>query len=36
VHARFGTTMVVVTHDERVAQALGDRVLHMSDGRFAT
>jgi ABC-type lipoprotein export system ATPase subunit len=36
VHARFGTTMVVVTHDERVAHALGDRVLHMSDGRFAT
>jgi ABC-type lipoprotein export system ATPase subunit len=35
VHERFGTTMVVVTHDERVAHALGDRVLHMSDGRFA-
>jgi putative ABC transport system ATP-binding protein len=35
VHQRFGTTMVVVTHDERVAAALGDRVLRMSDGRFA-
>jgi putative ABC transport system ATP-binding protein len=35
VHQRFHTTMVVVTHDERVAQTLGDRVLHMSDGRFA-
>jgi ABC-type lipoprotein export system ATPase subunit len=34
LHARFGTTMVVVTHDERVAQSLGDRVLRMSDGRF--
>jgi ABC-type lipoprotein export system ATPase subunit len=35
VHQRFQTTMVVVTHDERVAQAMGDRVLHMSDGRFS-
>jgi ABC-type lipoprotein export system ATPase subunit len=35
VHQRFGTTRVVVTHDERVAKALGDRVLRMSDGRFA-
>lgn len=34
VHQRFGTTMVVVTHDERVAKGLGDRVLRMSDGRF--
>ena len=34
LHARFGTTMVVVTHDERVAQSLGDRVLRMSDGRL--
>lgn len=34
VHQRFQTTMVVVTHDERVAQTMGDRVLHMSDGRF--
>lgn len=36
VHQRFGTTMVVVTHDERVAKELGDRVLNMSDGRFAS
>jgi putative ABC transport system ATP-binding protein len=36
VHRRFGTTMVVVTHDERVARTLGDRVLHMTDGRFAS
>ena len=35
VHTQTGTTMVVVTHDERVARMLGDRVLHMSDGRFA-
>ncbi len=35
VHRRFGTTMVVVTHDERVAATLGDRVLRMSDGRFS-
>ncbi|MDP2339485.1 MAG: ABC transporter ATP-binding protein [Deltaproteobacteria bacterium] len=36
VHERFGTTMVVVTHDEKVAHTLGDRVLRMSDGRFAS
>ncbi len=34
VHRRFHTTLVVVTHDERVARALGDRVLQMVDGRF--
>ncbi len=36
VHQRFGTTMIIVTHDEKVARALGDRVLRMSDGRFAS
>ena len=35
VHKQTGTTMIVVTHDERVAKTLGDRVLRMSDGRFA-
>ncbi len=33
LHASLGTTMVVVTHDARVADALGRRTIRISDGR---
>ncbi len=33
VHRSLGTTLVIVTHDPKVAEELGDRVIHMSDGR---
>jgi putative ABC transport system ATP-binding protein len=35
VHERFGTALVVVTHDPKVASGLGGRTLHMLDGRMA-
>jgi ABC-type lipoprotein export system ATPase subunit len=34
IRAETGCTMVIVTHDERIA-AMGDRVLHLVDGRMA-
>lgn len=34
VHAQLGTTQIVVTHDLAVAQALGDRLIRISDGRI--
>jgi putative ABC transport system ATP-binding protein len=33
IHQRFGTTLVVVTHDPLVAEELGDRVIKITDGR---
>ena len=33
IHRTMGTTMIVVTHDPRVAQELGNRTIHISDGR---
>jgi putative ABC transport system ATP-binding protein len=34
VHAQLGTTQIVVTHDVRVAEELGDRLIRISDGRI--
>jgi iron(III) transport system ATP-binding protein len=34
-HARAGVTTFYITHDQREAMALGDRVAVMRDGRFA-
>jgi putative ABC transport system ATP-binding protein len=34
VHAQLGMTQIVVTHDPRVAQELGDRTIRISDGRI--
>ena len=34
VHAQLDTTQIVVTHDPRVAQVLGDRLIKISDGRI--
>jgi putative ABC transport system ATP-binding protein len=34
IHRTLGTTMIVVTHDPRVAQDLGNRTIRISDGRI--
>ncbi|MHB8872957.1 MAG: ABC transporter ATP-binding protein [Myxococcaceae bacterium] len=34
VHAQLGTTLVIVTHDPKVAEELGDRIIRISDGRI--
>ena len=34
LHAQLGMTQIVVTHDPRVAQELGDRTIRISDGRI--
>lgn len=36
IHASLGTTMIIVTHDPKVAVDLGDRTIHISDGRVET
>jgi ABC-type lipoprotein export system ATPase subunit len=32
IHATLGTTQVIVTHDPKVAEALGNRTIRISDG----
>ncbi|MBS1150735.1 MAG: lolD [Myxococcaceae bacterium] len=36
IHASLGTTMIIVTHDPKVAEELGDRTIRISDGRVET
>jgi ABC-type lipoprotein export system ATPase subunit len=31
---RFGTTLIMVTHDEELARKSADRIIHMKDGRI--
>ena len=33
IHSSLGTTMIIVTHDPKVAADLGDRTIRISDGR---
>lgn len=33
IHASLGTTMIIVTHDPKVAEELGHRTIRISDGR---
>lgn len=36
IHSTLGTTMIIVTHDPKVAEDLGDRTIRISDGRVET
>ena len=36
IHSSLGTTMIIVTHDPKVAEELGDRTIRISDGRVET
>jgi len=36
IHASLGTTMIIVTHDPKVAEDLGHRTIRIGDGRVET
>ena len=36
IHRTLGTTMIVVTHDPKVAETFGDRTIRILDGRVET